>query len=88
MNNSVGDKIKTIANILWYASVVIVIAITIAISTWVYNYVYGGTAGSVFVIVLVGVFMIFVNYVLKLVLEGYGELIADTKEIKEKLNKA
>ena len=88
MNNSVGDKIKTIANILWYASVVIVIAITIATSIRVYNYVYGSTAGSVFVIVLVGVFMIFVNYVLKLVLEGYGELIADTREIKEKLNKA
>ena len=87
-NNSTGDKIKAIANTLWYASIVIVIAITIAMIIMLVDMFYGDIVGWLcFIAVLIGAFMLFVNYVLKLVLEGYGELISNTKEIKEKLNK-
>lgn len=84
--NSTGDKIKAIANIFWYASIVIVIAVTIAMCFIVDDMFYRMGGGLCFAVVLLGIFMLFVNYIIKLILQGYGELISDAKEIKEKLN--
>ena len=98
MKTSNGEKITKIARILWRVNLVLVIIAVIAstvLCVWTNSYYYRGWHGPSFgdgvgiflVCALAGAFEILIAYITRVILEGFGELVSDTREIKEMLKK-
>ena len=98
MKTSNGEKITRIARILWRVNLVLVVIAVIAstvLCVWTNSYYYHGWHGPSFgdgvaiflVCALGGAFEILIAYITRVILEGFGELISDTSEIKEMLKK-
>ncbi len=92
VDNSVGLRIKGIVDLLWKIGVAAVIAFVV-ISTIVYantgSYYYRPGGGQVFLFFLIsaagGGVSVFFLYVLKILIEGFGELVYRAESIDERL---
>lgn len=88
LEGSVGPRIKGIVNFLWVLNILLVIAMvivaTIAVPDAIYYWPSFEKRLMVFIVSsAVGCLELLLAYVIKIVLEGFAQLISDTRVIKE-----